>query len=81
METLPPEPIPPVRLDKLVPGSLSVRANPCKPNEMILKAQVNLAPSPDLFTVVLHLARADAQRLATQLQNQLSTDSPRPEPA
>ena len=76
METPTTEPIPPVRLESLVPGSLRVQPNPSKPNEMILQAQVNLAPSPDLFTLVLHLPRADARRLAAHLQEELRHDTP-----
>jgi len=38
---------------------------------LILKAQVNLRPTPDLYTLVLHLTRLDARRLAVQIQKQL----------
>lgn len=71
MKRPPSEVLPHVRLEDVVPGSLSVQPNPASADEVILKAQVNLRPTPDLYTLVLHLTRLDARRLAVQIQKQL----------
>ena len=72
------EPIPPLRLEEVVPGSVSLQPNAAQPNEMILSAQVKFAPSPDIFTLMLHVERADAQRLVEQLQDELCSNCQRP---
>lgn len=71
MGTTSPEPIPPIRLEGIVPGTLNLKRSAAQPNEVILSAQVKLDPSPDLFTLVLHLGPAEARRLVTQLQGEL----------
>ena len=63
MKRPPSEVLPHVRLEDVVPGSLSVQPNPASADEVILKAQVNLRPTPDLYTLVLHLTRLDARRV------------------
>jgi len=81
MARLAPEAIPPVRLKDIVPGSITLERNPAKPNEMIFKAQVSLEPSPDLFTLVLHLARADLLRLIGRLKDERHSEAQKLTPA